>query len=275
MVDVVLTGASRGIGRALALRLSAQDRATRIFAIGRSGAALESLAVEAARRCEIIPRTIDLSRLESVRAAGPALAEEIAPSTTLIHNAGVWPSRRVLTGGLEAAFVTNCLSPLVLQAPLLASGRVTRVLVVGAGLMVKGRFSREKTPTGADFSSIFTYATTKLAGAVMMRVAARAHPEVDLVVVHPGVVATDLGDRPGLLGALLRLAKRRFEPADRCAERLARILDLPRWERTAGVAPWYFEEREQPWPEIATQVEAEVRAAVEPLLREHRDQPTT
>jgi len=45
--------------------------------------------------------------------------------------------------------------------------------------------------------------------------------------------------------------------------------------RRAFSETWYFEEREQPWPEIATQVEAEVRAAVEPLLREHRDQPTT
>ena len=44
--------------------------------------------------------------------------------------------------------------------------------------------------------------------ALAMRDVAAAHPELDVVVLHPGVVRTDLGARTGPLGWLLSLVKR-------------------------------------------------------------------
>jgi NAD(P)-dependent dehydrogenase (short-subunit alcohol dehydrogenase family) len=160
--------------------------------------------------------------------------------------------------GLESAYVVNHLGPLILQRALGRAGVLRRVMVVGAGLMVKGRFDAQRTPKGEDFSAFRTYATTKLCFAVVMREVAARHPDLDVVVLHPGVVRTDLGARRGILGALLAWVKRRWETPEVCAERLARILARDRWS-PSGDARWYFEEHEKPWPAPADDMEVRRR----------------
>jgi NAD(P)-dependent dehydrogenase (short-subunit alcohol dehydrogenase family) len=123
-------------------------------------------------------------------------------------------------------------------------------MVVSAGLIVKGRFDAARTPRGEDFSAIRTYCTTKLCFALAMRDIAAEHRALDVVVLHPGVVRTDLGARPGLLGKLLSFVKRRWEAPEVCAARLTRILSRDRWS-PEGEARWMFEEAEQPWPAVA------------------------
>lgn len=267
MEDLVLTGASRGIGRALALSLASP--ALRIHICARDAAALAALQGEIADRgghSEV--HVADIGSTDGARALGAALAGRVSAGATLVHNAGLWPAQRQqLPTGLEAAFVTNCLGPLLLQAPLLEAGLLRRVMVVGAGLMVKGRFDAARTPCGEDFSWWRTYASTKLALAVATREVAAAHRDVDFLVIHPGVVRTDLGAMRGPIGWLLSQVKRRWEPPEACAARLGRVLARPRWSEP-GVARWMFEENEQPWPAVAIEpatVEA-VRAATRPLL---------
>ncbi len=252
MADIVLTGASRGIGRAFALALAARGGSDRLVPVARDGQRLTALEEEVRRlggHAVCVPG--DLSTRAQAKELGTRLAALVQPGATLIHNAGLWPSRRELTeDGLERAFVTNHLGPLLMQAPLIEARRLRRVMVVGAGLMVKGRFDAQQTPTGGDFSSIRTYCNTKLAFALAMRDVAAAHPELDVVVLHPGVVRTDLGARPGPVGWLLSLVKRRWEAPEVCAERLVRILDRGRWS-PPGDARWLVEETESPWPEVA------------------------
>ena len=83
-----------------------------------------------------------------------------------------------------------------------------------------------------------------------MRDVAADHPEVDVVALHPGVVRTDLGARPGPLGWLLRLAKRKWETPEACAERLVRLLRQERWS-PPGRPRWLVLEKEQRWPVAA------------------------
>lgn len=263
-MDTVITGASRGIGRALAVALARRaSTGDRIFAVARDRARLGALAAEAPICAPVVA---DLSTVAAARACGEDLARRLSAGAVLVHGAGIWPSRRETADGLEVAFATNCVAPLALQAPLLEACALARVMVISAGLLVKGRFDAARTPTGEDFSALRTYATTKLAGAAAMRDAARAHPDVDFVVVHPGVVRTDLGARDGLLGRVLALVKRRWEAPEVCGERLARILEAPRWERAPGEAPWLMKEVEAPWPEVVDRDAAAVRGAVARLL---------
>lgn len=257
-MDWIVTGASRGIGRSLTLALGRRAApGDRLFALARSRERLAELAAELPG-CELIPLAVDLSRLDAARAAGEQLATKLHDGATLIHNAGVWPTQRELVDGVELGFAVNCLGGLAIQAPLLAAGKLARVLVVSAGLLVKGRFDPDKTPTGADFSKLRTYCTTKLAGAVAMREVARLHPEVDVAIVHPGVVNTDLGDSQGVLGWLMRRVKRGWESPDTCAARLVALLERERWQTQPGDAPWLFEADEQPWPDVVARDEQAV-----------------
>jgi NAD(P)-dependent dehydrogenase (short-subunit alcohol dehydrogenase family) len=242
-MDLILTGASRGIGAALTAALAQREH--RLFLIARDEARLSSLA----RQCrDARVFATDLSSVKDAAALGARLAGELEPGAVLVHNAGIWPSQRALTSeGYERAYAVNHLAPLALQAPLLEKKCLRRVLVVSAGLMVKGRIDAKRTPTGEDFSSFRTYATTKRCFAEATRALAPRHPEVDFALVHPGVVNTELGARTGPLGWLLKLVKRNWETPEVCAARLARLLDVPRWSKP-GEASWYFEDRERPWP---------------------------
>lgn len=261
MADVIVTGASRGIGRALALALAGPPR--RLLLTARDGGQLASLAGEVRERGgAALTFTGDIGDREAAHALGERLSQAIEPGATLVHNAGIWPVKKELTkDGLEASFAVNHVGGLVLQQPLLASGRVGRVMVVSAGLIAKARFDPARTPIGADFSRFRSYANTKLCFAVAMRDVAARHPEIDFVVLHPGVVRTELGKADGLMGALLRWIKQRWEAPEVCAARLARILERDRWS-PPGDARWLFEERESPWPAPADdpRVRDDVRA---------------
>jgi NAD(P)-dependent dehydrogenase (short-subunit alcohol dehydrogenase family) len=244
MREVIITGASRGIGRALALELGKRAD-TRLFLIARDSAAI----AEVAQHChEAHAIAADLSSMSKASELGAALVERVASRAILVHNAGLWPEKRELTAdGFERAYAINSAGPAAFQAPLLAAGKLSRVMVVSAGMMKVGKFDPARTPSGLDFSPFRTYANTKRHFAEATRAVAAEYSDVDFLVLHPGVVRTDLGARKGLFGAVLWLAKRRWESPETCAARLSRILDIPRWS-APGQASWYIEEKPASWP---------------------------
>jgi len=145
--------------------------ADRLLLLARDETALQEVARlvrDAGTECLCVRG--DLSTVAGAREAGDKLAEALRPSATLVQNAGLWPSRRELTeDGLERSFAVNCVGPLLMQEPLIARKLVDRIMVISAGLLVKGRFSPDRTPTGEDFSSWRTYCNTKLAFAIAAR----------------------------------------------------------------------------------------------------------
>jgi len=115
MADLIITGASRGIGRALALEMAA--RGERLVLVARDAARLRELVREiVGRGGKAIAVDGDLSTLTGARALGDRLAGLADRGSTLVHNAGIWPSRRERTvDGWEMAFAVNHLGPLAMQ----------------------------------------------------------------------------------------------------------------------------------------------------------------
>lgn len=109
----VVTGGAAGLGLAVAMQLRATHRVVLLARDpGRLGVATSSAATQRWS-------SGTSAACWTTRAAAAALLEHCPRIDVLVHNAGVWPSRRVLTeDGLEQSFVTNHLAPFLLSSLL-------------------------------------------------------------------------------------------------------------------------------------------------------------
>lgn len=85
---IVLTGASRGVGRATAQLLA--TRGQNLILLGRPSAALEETLADVKQRgvqAELL--TCDLSQSTQVQEASRVLLDRYGPPTAIIHNAGI------------------------------------------------------------------------------------------------------------------------------------------------------------------------------------------
>ncbi|CUU56900.1 NAD(P)-dependent dehydrogenase, short-chain alcohol dehydrogenase family [Parafrankia irregularis] len=238
-VRVVLVARDPARGEQARARLDADWRARNARGSGGSGGAAAGRDAELPRVGLVVG---DLSNVAGVRATAAAVLDACPTLEILIHNAGIWPASRILNAdGLEQAFATNHLAPFLLNHLLqerLAASRA-RVVQVSAGLYVKARIDLDRTPQGADFHPIRTYATTKACNLALVAPFARrwqnAGTGIRINAVHPGVIRTGLGDRRGPLGLLLKAAKRFWTPVEQAAPPVTRLaLDA---EAGADAAP--------------------------------------
>lgn len=246
----IITGATRGIGRAIAQNLAAKGLPTVLVA--RRNDAGSALAAEIGAR--FVPG--DLSTVAGIRATAAALAG--LPIASLIHNAGVWPRRREIgPDGLELAFVVNHLAPYLLNRLLADALAGARIVQVSAGLYVFGRVDLARTPTGESFSGLRTYADSKRCNVLLSR--RYVPPGATLNLVHPGVVRTTLGEG-GVGDFLLRPLKRFWLSPEVGALGPVRLATDPALHGVSG--RWYDQEMEKPWhaasdaPELAEALEA-------------------
>lgn len=240
---IVITGASRGIGLAVAQALVAAGH--HVFLLcrdpGRGRAACTQVATAGPGSATLVEGALDSVR--TLREAAARIEAACPHIDVLIHNAGIWPSRCVRNeDGLEQAFVVNHLAPFLLNhllEPRLREARA-RVVQVSAGLYVRGRPDLAKTPTGEDFGALSTYPTTKLCNLLLLAPwAARFQPYgVTINALHPGVIRTALGERSGLLGLVLRLVKRTWKAPEQGARPVVRLALDP---ALSGVTGRYFD----------------------------------
>lgn len=238
----VVTGGNRGIGHAVARELVRSGQ--RVVLVCRDtaqgGRARDQLT---ALGGEVQLVHGSLSSIQAIRETARAIDRACPALDVLIHNAGVWPSRRQLNeDGLEQAFVVNHLAPFLLNRllePRLAESRA-HVVQVSAGIYVKGKVDPARTPAGDDFSALATYANTKLCNLLLLPYfAARwEQPGIRINALHPGVIRTGLGDRSDALGLLLRLVKRLWKTPEAGARPVVRLALDP---ALAGVSGRYYD----------------------------------
>ena len=202
----LVTGATGGIGLEIARGLA--RRGAELILPCRNparGAALrERLAADgASARCHLVP--MDLEDLESMR-AGARAALEIASGRgidLLLENAGVWPSRYAQTRqGHEIAFGVNVLAHFALRQQLARAGALARARVV----VLTGDIYILASACTPDFrwqgrrGGMRAYCRSKLGNLWIAAELVRRSPALEVYIVHPGVVATNLGGRAGPLG---------------------------------------------------------------------------
>jgi NAD(P)-dependent dehydrogenase (short-subunit alcohol dehydrogenase family) len=207
----LVTGGNAGIGLATCAGLLA--RGAEVVMAARNAAKAEAahaaLLRGAPAGATLSRVSLDLADLRSVEACARTLAERHAPLDLAVCNAGLWPQRHELSPqGHELAFATNVLGHFALLRALLASGTLrsdARVVIVTGDIYV---MARECTPdfrfSGAR-GGMQAYCRSKLGDIWIARELQRRHPELHVVIAHPGVVATDLGGAgPGGLDGLRR-----------------------------------------------------------------------
>lgn len=209
----IVTGGNRGIGAAIAETLAARGYAVTILcrSAARAGAFIEEARRRGRPGLSFMPG--DLGTITGAKEAAERVMRDAPDTAVFVHNAGIWPVELVLNpDGLEQSFVTNHLGPFIMNTMLAdrfaANG--TRVVQVSAGLYRAGLRDCRAAATGANFSLLRTYATTKLFNLICTMRFARQWRGRGMTInaVHPGVVRTGLGDLPGFGGRVLRLLKR-------------------------------------------------------------------
>jgi NAD(P)-dependent dehydrogenase (short-subunit alcohol dehydrogenase family) len=208
----VVTGGSRGIGYAVAEQFVRRD--CQVVLVARDRARGEQAASALGSASLVVA---DLATLAGIREAADEILQLCPKIDVFVHNAGIWPVKRVLTpDGLEQAFAINHLAPFLLNHRLEQRFRDSgsRIVQVSAGLYIKGRFDPDRTPTGEDFHRMRTYCTTKLANLLTIPMFAERWRGAGVTIdaVHPGVIKTDLGDPGGVLGAVMKFVKRSWAP---------------------------------------------------------------
>ena len=206
----LVTGPTSGIGRETVAGLLA--RGAHVVLAGRSCKKLRDLirglekdGYDADR---LTPVVCDLADLDSVAMAVQEINKSFRrkPLDILVENAGIMPMKYDETPqGHEISFGTNVLGHFALRAGLLRGclSEKARVIVLTGDIYVFSQSCsadfRWRTPLGG----IKAYHRSKLGNFWVARELQRRYPRLNVFIVHPGVVATNLG----LGGAVSRAMK--------------------------------------------------------------------
>ena len=210
----LVTGASSGIGLHIAIGLARAGMG--VVITGRDRARTEAarrFIIECSRsdRVEIV--LADFSRLAEVR----RLAEEFLSShdrlDVLVNNAGLFsPKYRISADGFELTFAVNHLAPFLLTNLLferLKTSAPARIINVASEAHRHNRIDIGNLARPQDWTMTKAYGRSKLCNILFTKeLASRVDAnEIVATCLHPGMVATAIGQRGGLVELGWRLMK--------------------------------------------------------------------
>jgi retinol dehydrogenase-13 len=203
---VVISGATSGIGYLTARKFASHG--ARLLCINRneqkSAVLKEEIEKEFGVRCEYF--IADLSVLSDVQRAAEALLSIGSPIDVLIHNAGVYLTKRELTEeGFDKVFVVHHLSSFLINILLsekLRSQEKARIILVnseGHRFAAWGLQLNDLNWEKRRYSGLKSYGSAKLAQLQTMLLfdAYFSQGGVTINAMHPGAVRSETGQENG------------------------------------------------------------------------------
>jgi NAD(P)-dependent dehydrogenase (short-subunit alcohol dehydrogenase family) len=223
MTLVVLTGATRGIGRAAAVALAREG--AELALVGREPERVQAVAREARAAGSGAPvheHVADLLLMAEVRALGEQLRASHERIDVLANNAGaLFSSRGETSEGLERTFALNHLAPFLLTALLRDRLEGGRVITTASDAHEGGRLDLDDLQSRRSYAAMRVYGTTKLCNILFTGELARRAPELHANCFHPGVVRTGFGkNENGIWKVLTTLGGPFFRSPERGARSL-------------------------------------------------------
>lgn len=217
MKRTLVTGANAGLGLASSKQLAARGHHVLMLCRNPEKGAAALAVVQGHGSAELV--LCDLADLDQVRETGARLAE--AGLDGMLHNAGV-----VLTDygetpqGFERTLAINHLAVMALTHAawdgLAPDGRVT---VVSSEAHLGAKLDLDHWMDAAGYATFRRYANSKLCNILFTLELARRAPGRAVNTLHPGAVATELGDENDVWYAPLgKLLKRLFRSPDKAAD---------------------------------------------------------
>jgi NAD(P)-dependent dehydrogenase (short-subunit alcohol dehydrogenase family) len=258
----VVTGATSGIGRAVAValgRLGAQ-----LVLVARDRDRGEATVTDLVAAGALRPRLeiADLASMAQVRALAGRLGE-LERIDVLVNNAGVLAARRRVTAdGLEEVFAVNHLAPFLLTCLLLdklTAAAPARVITVTSGAHADARLDLDDLQMEREWDSWRAYAGSKLANILFTRELARGveGSGVTATCAHPGMVRTRFGREARLpMRAAVTLARPLMLSPERGASTIVYLATSP---EVAGATGGYYVRRRLREPSPAARDDATAR----------------
>jgi NAD(P)-dependent dehydrogenase (short-subunit alcohol dehydrogenase family) len=210
----LVTGGNAGIGFYTALGLARAG--FRVIVAGRDPARVERarrIIAERSGGADVDTALADFASLEAVRRLARQVLSGYDRLDLLINNAGlIAPHFERSADGYEMTVAINHLAPFLLTNLLLdrlKSSAPARIVIVASHAHRGARLDFNTWMTSDGWTPLKAYGRSKLCNILFTRALARRLDSSGVMAacLHPGVVATGIGDRAGLAGFGWRLAK--------------------------------------------------------------------
>ncbi len=251
--NVVVTGASGGIGLETALGLARLGASVALVARdrGKGEAALAAVRDASAGGAPSL-LLADLGSLAQVRRLAGELAAALPRIDVLVNNAGAMhTARKESADGIELTLAVNHLAPFLLTAlllPRLRAAAPARVVTVSSEAHRIAPLDLDDLQARRGYAGMRVYGRSKLANVLFSNELARreAGTGVTSNALHPGVVATGFGrNDPGWFRVLVTLGRPFLASPEEGARTSIHVAAAPELERVTGR---YFKDRREVAP---------------------------
>lgn len=203
---VVISGATSGIGYLVAKKYA--SKGANLICINRNKDKSEALSQEIEKEFNVKCNYLlaDLSSIQDTHKVADKLLEIQKPIDILIHNAGVYLTKRELTpDGIEKVFMVQYLSSFIINYKLkdkLKSQEKSRIILVnseGHRFAAWGLRMDDLNWSKRRYTGLKSYGSAKLAQLLSMLIFDEYFHQsgVTINAMHPGAVKTDTGQENG------------------------------------------------------------------------------